>query len=224
MSTEVNSVSTSLLDAAPQPTPAATEGGSLLGSAGSGNTTDQPASKPGETPADKPADPSVQAKADTPADKKPVGAPEKYTDFKLPEGVALNPEMASEFSATAKELNLSQEAAQKLVDVQSKFVKAQVEAQQAQFKQTVQELKSETIKVLGADYEKQLGIAAKAIERFGTPELRTLLNETGLGNHKELVQMFMKVGKAISEDSFVEGNRVSGSRSAAAVLYPSEKQ
>jgi len=56
---------------------------------------------------------------------KPEGAPEKYEAFKVPEGVTIDETAATEFGALAKELNLTQENAQKLVDYQIKFQQAQ---------------------------------------------------------------------------------------------------
>jgi hypothetical protein len=44
--------------------------------------------------------------------------------------------------------------------------------------------------------------ALKARERFSTPALRQLLNETGFGNHPEVIKFFAKVGKAMREDAF----------------------
>src|SRR5262245_53151779 len=49
-------------------------------------------------------------------EKPPVVAPEKYEDFKVPEGYTLDGEVGKEASAMFKELNLPQEAAQRLVD------------------------------------------------------------------------------------------------------------
>ncbi|MEC7472463.1 MAG: hypothetical protein VX946_03765 [Pseudomonadota bacterium] len=45
----------------------------------------------------------------------------------------------------------------------------------------------------------------KAIEKFGSPELRQVLNDSGLGNHPELVKFCHRIGKAISDDSLVLG-------------------
>ena len=56
------------------------------------------------------------------------------------------------------------------------------------------------------------------LDLFGTPELKTYLNDTGLGNHPDLVKAFVKIGKAMSEDGMVDGSN-QGQRSAAEVLY-----
>lgn len=63
-----------------------------------------------------------------------------------------------------------------------------------------------------------LSKAQQALETFGTPELKEYLNETGLGNHPELVKAFVKIGKAMSEDNMVSAANT-GQRSAAEVLY-----
>ena len=41
------------------------------------------------------------------------------------------------------------------------------------------------------------------IEHYGTDELKTLLSETGLGNHAEVIKLFSKVGQDIRQ--FVDG-------------------
>ena len=44
------------------------------------------------------------------------GAPEKYEDFKMPEGTELDAEVGTAFQGVAKELNLSQDQAQGFLD------------------------------------------------------------------------------------------------------------
>lgn len=56
------------------------------------------------------------------------------------------------------------------------------------------------------------------MDKFGSPELKQYLNETGLGNHPELVRIFANIGKAMSEDGLVTGNS-GGVKSAADVLF-----
>ena len=64
--------------------------------------------------------------------------------------------------------------------------------------------------------------AKKAFDQFGTPELKTFLNDTGLGNHPELVRWAFRVGGALSEDGIVKGRQGDGTSSddLAAILYP----
>lgn len=43
-------------------------------------------------------------------------------------------------------------------------------------------------------------MAVRAADAFGGPELRALLERTGLGNHLAIVRTFYEIGKSISED------------------------
>ncbi len=147
------------------------------------------------------------------------GAPDKYADFTVPEGIAVNQPMLEEFKTLAKELDLTQEKAQKLVDFQAKYVKGVDASLLKTFNETLTTWKKETVQELGADYKKELVYAGRAIDKFGTPELRQLLNQTGVGNHKELVKFFVKIGKAVSEDTFVDGKNKTGKKSDAELFY-----
>jgi hypothetical protein len=154
--------------------------------------------------------------------------PEKY-DIKAPEGMTIDVEMMDKITPVFKELGITQEGAQKLADTYAPYVNSLIDndrkASVDTFKTMVNEWKQETIKELGAEYQKDMGIAAKFIDRFGSPKLREILNETGLGNNVELVKAFIKAGKEISEDSFQGSSTkiksVDTDESRAKVLYPS---
>lgn len=133
-------------------------------------------------------------------------APEKY-DFAMPEGVELDGPAADEFSAIAKELKLSQADAQRVANVAVKMQQQQAETHAATVKGWADQCKTD--KEFGGDnLEPNMAVARKAIDTFGSPELKALLNSSGLGNHPELVRFAFKAGKAVSEDTFVR----SGSR------------
>ena len=69
------------------------------------------------TTSDTPPAPGADAAAVTPPKPtEPVGAPEKYADWKLPEGYTLDAGVGEAGSKLFKELNLPQDQAQKLVD------------------------------------------------------------------------------------------------------------
>ena len=65
-----------------------------------------------------------------PEDKKPdaAGVPEKYADFKVPDGFKFDEKALTEATAAFKELGLSQEKAQKLVDTYAKNTQQAIEA------------------------------------------------------------------------------------------------
>ncbi|ELU1437137.1 peptidase [Providencia rettgeri] len=157
------------------------------------------------------------------ADKKPVSvAPEKY-EFTAGEGQELDKEAIAAFEPIARELGLSNEQAQKIVDVYGSTIMPQILKQQneAWLQQTVEW--AETIK---ADKElgsvESIGNAQKAMDQFGTPELKQYLNDSGLGNHPELFRIFSRIGKAMSEDGFVSGSS-ENALSTADVLFGDSK-
>lgn len=187
------------------------------------------AHKPATDSADKPLVDSADAsdtdksdadKPDGKEEQKPEGAPEKY-EFKAGEGVEIDAAAMADFEPVARELNLTNEQAQKLVDVYPKILSGvqqrQAEAWQKQTEGWAESVKTD--KEVGGDkLTANLGAAQRALDQFGTPELREYLDGTGLGNHPELVKAFIKVGKAMSEDGVLTGKE-SGERSAAEVLY-----
>lgn len=153
-----------------------------------------------------------------------VGAPEKYEDFKVPEGMELDEKAIEEFTPLAKELNLSQEQAQKLVDFQAKFQEGLLE-QQTEAWDTLQDHWRSQVKedkeVGGKAFDESIAAATAALKEFGTPELQEALVTTGMGNHPEVVRVFARIGKAIGEDKIRTGNSASNApKSAADLLYP----
>jgi hypothetical protein len=139
-------------------------------------------------------------------DAKAQGAPDKY-EFKPPEGQQFDPEFLNVYSETAKELNLSQENAQKLIDKVSPVLEkqqlAKIEAVRTEWFEN-----SKADKEFGGDkLEANVGVAKQSLDKFGTPELKEFLNITGLGNHPEMIRFFYRVGKDLSPDTFVRGHK-----------------
>lgn len=164
----------------------------------------------------------------TEAPKAQAGAPEKY-EFVSPEGVAFDEAVLKHYSEVAKELNLPQEAAQKVIDRLAP-VMHQRQAEQIAATRTEWENASKADKEFGGqNLDANLSVARKALDTFGSPELRALLNESGLGNHPEIIRAFYKAGQAISEDRFVGGQTTTGRSGGpksfndfAASLYPNQ--
>lgn len=180
----------------------------------------QPGAEGDKPQEDKPADGDKPAEESDDEKQKQEGAPEKY-EFTAGEGVELDTEALKDFEPVARELNLTNEQAQKLVDAYPKILagvqQRQAEAWQAQTEQWAADVKAD--KEIGGDkLTANLSAAQRALDMFGGPVLKEYLNTTGLGNHPELVKTFVKIGKAMSEDGMVDGSN-QGQRSAAEVLY-----
>lgn len=129
-----------------------------------------------------------------------VEIPESY-EFQLPEGREIDKEMVEKFTPVLKELKIGQEGANKLANL---LVADQVAKEQA-YQKITEGWKEETIKQLGTDHQSQLALAAKFIDKFGNDQVRQVLNDTGLGNHPQVVAMFIKAGKHFGNDTFATG-------------------
>jgi len=149
--------------------------------------------------------------------KKPEGAPESYDWGET----QLDGEVLTAFSEVAKELNLTQEAASKVLDKMAPVMQAR-QAAQFEAARTEWAEQSKADKEFGGEkLQENLGFAKRAMDAYSTPELKTLLNESGLGNHPEVIRFFVKAGKAISEDTVVTGAKGAGTESFNAKrLYP----
>lgn len=174
------------------------------------SSTDTPAAKPVEGTADQSAAGDKPAGDGEPAadDDKPTGAPEQYEDFTAPEGVKLDAEVAGEFKSLAKELNLPQDQAQKVADLGVKLAQKWQAQQAAVLAETAAKWAQEaqTDAEFGGDkLPENLAVAKKALNDFGSEKLQTLLHESGLGNHPEVIRLLVNAGKAISEDRIVAG-------------------
>lgn len=152
------------------------------------------------------------------------GAPPGYGDFKLPENVSLDPEQLKPATELFAESGLSQEQAQKFIDLamaretaaSHRGVQAFVDLQN----QWVSEIKADPD--IGGDRLKaSLASAARAIDRLNVPGLREALNFTGAGNHPAVVKAFVRLGQMISEDRYRPGApaRPQVPRSPAEVIY-----
>lgn len=153
--------------------------------------------------------------------------PEKY-ELKLPDSTMFDAAALEGIGAFAKDLGLSSEAAQKLVERDSKMldnfaehVETLAEAEHKERVSTWRQSVEKDPELGGEKFKETQFLADKAVRMFSTPELKQALNDTGLGNHPELVRMFVKIGKAISEDSFTtKGTEQQAPADVAKTMFP----
>ena len=226
-------MSETVTETAPNPTDASTSteaaAATLLSSVEAPATTTQQ----GDTSqAAKPAEGEKPAAETKPAtESKPEGAPEKY-DFKAPEGTSYDPAVLDTFSAAAKDANLTQDAAQKLLQTMGPALAVR-QAEQVKAIQDGWAESSRTDKEFGGEkLQENLALAKKALDQFApkgsdgsAAEFRTLLETTGLGNNPEVIRFLVRVGKGISEDGFVSGrNGTPPPTDRASILYDKTPQ
>lgn len=147
-----------------------------------------------------------------------------YTDFKLPEGYAVDEKAMGEATALFKGAGLSQEQAQKFIDlavsreqaVASHGLKAFVDLQNG----WVSEIKADP-QIGGDKLQASMALASRAIDRLGGDSLRAAMNLTGAGNNPAIFKAFVQLGQMLSEDKFAAGSPPpsNASRSPAQVIY-----
>ena len=177
---------------------------------GEGNPTDPaPAATAQATDATEPtADmPSLLGEGDqNDGDQKPAqAAPEAYEPFDV-EGQQFTEAQLEGFAATAKELGLSQENAQKMlaamVPTARQYLVDDLKAKSCEWAS----LSEKDPEIGGANFKANVGVANSALKQFATPEFTALLRGSGLGAHPEVVRVFYRIGKAMQQDHGVTGS------------------
>lgn len=148
-----------------------------------------------------------------------AGAPESYETFNLPEGYQVDSEMLDSFHTWAKENHLPQDSAQAAVNLVIQQKEQEAASVNKAQEEWVSQAKSDQ-EFGGTSFDASIATAVKARDRFATPELVSLLEQTGLGNHPEMVRFFYRVGQSISEDKIVMGSANATPRTAEKIMYP----
>ena len=150
----------------------------------------------------------IQGEGQEPTQPQQEIPPVEYEKFTIPEGLgielAYDEKAFGEFAAIASELKLSQDQAQKIVNMYAQRQAAYAQEEQNKFDQMLMDWKGKIEKhheFGGANLEKSISSVGRFIKIFGSPELVKVLNDTGLGNNPDIFAAFVKAGRAISEDS-----------------------
>jgi len=208
--------------AAPEPT-------SLL------STVPEPAAEPAK-PVETEEEKTARLAAETPEQKAErekaegearVLAMKPYDALTLPEGMPADQPAFADFKKQALDLGVEPEKAQKLIDTVAPRMKEAMEAPYNLWADTqvawVNEVKADP--VIGKDLDKNIAIAARAIDSYGTAEeakaVRTALAFTGAGNNPAIVRWMHRVGLTLKEGGPVLGNPAPvEKRSLAELAYP----
>lgn len=171
-------------------------------------------------------------------EKKPeaTGAPEKYEDFKVPDGFTLDEKVLGEATPMFKAAGLSQEAAQQFVDF---FVAKTQETFEQPFR-TYKDMRDGWVNEVKADPEiggkldQVKTEIARALDGLGDAKLanefRAAMDITGVGDHPAFVKAFYRFALLLNEGKPTAGKGpsplgqvapgASARPSAAQALYP----
>jgi hypothetical protein len=152
------------------------------------------------------------------------GPPEKY-DLKLPDGSHFDAKALERTAAFAREQGLNNEEAQALLEREHEVVSTYAQDQKAMMDQRVGEwlVDAKADKEIGGEaFNANAELAKRVVERYGTEAFKKALNDTGLGNHPELVRVFVRIARSMSEDQLVIPKAAGGMKKAPEdVFYPS---
>ena len=149
------------------------------------------------------------------------GVPEKY-EFKAPEGMTLDEGAVKAFEPLAKELGLTQESAQKLVDLYATQKAADAKALADSWTKQQQTWNGELAadkEFGGAAFNTSKNQANAVLQKFSTPDEIKAIEAMGLGSFPPFVKALARMGKAMGEDSFVKGANTTPPKSPEDILY-----
>lgn len=149
----------------------------------------------------------------------------EYGDFKIAEQLQVDDETLSLAKDTFKEMGLTQEQAQKLIDLQNSLALKQ----DATLTKTVE---AETQKLIGkweaavradeelggADLGEKMKIARSAATKLGCEDALMVISEARLSNNPAILRLLYRAGMALSEGAYVQGSVV-GEKDLVSILY-----
>lgn len=177
-----------------------------------------------------------QGKADGPPETYDLKVTTKDTEGAETE-VEIDKALLDEATPTFKELGLTNEQANKLaplaVKVQERLLTQQADNFTALKTEWAKEAKADK-DIGGAKWAETEALAARALDTFGAPSakdkdgnetnpFRILLNDTGLGNHPDMIRMFRAIGEKLGEDQIKPSDALkAGKVDRTVILYPND--
>ncbi|MBR4592304.1 MAG: hypothetical protein IKO35_03765 [Elusimicrobiaceae bacterium] len=148
----------------------------------------------GQGEADLPADPTLEQTGATPN-------PLEQESTTPADSWPFMPADWEVFKSLTAEFKLSPEQIQKLLDFETSCAAHKAQTAVEEKHQQAADWANETRALYGANLEQEISFALRAANTFGGPDLRLLLEETGLGNHPVVIRTLSEIGRTISEDA-----------------------
>lgn len=126
---------------------------------------------------------------------------EEFEPYEIEPAEGADPDLVSEFSEFANELKIPKDKAEEFVN---KFVEKQQEKVQNEIDGWLEEAKADET-IGGKKFEENRKLAEKAVSRFGGEDFEKFLDQTKLGDHKEFIKVFSKIGAALKRPNASAG-------------------
>jgi hypothetical protein len=163
------------------------------------------------------------------------GVPDQYT-FDAPDGSEVDQERLDQFGAFAKELGITQNQYQKLVEFELQRTQEATEAAVSIWNTRVDAWRQASLadkEIGGQSFEASKGMAKNAVNQFADPDFRALLksptadNPEGLAlsNNPAMLRFLTRIGKVLAEPSLLDGSGApTPSQDAWDRMYPSMRK
>lgn len=139
----------------------------------------------------------------------------KADDLKVPEGLQLPKDYVEKIASYAREQGFSKDKAQELLNLKADMIQDMIEQQKESYAKTrdewVSQVKNDQ-EIGGNNFKQSIDLAQRALKQFASDEFIKTLNETGYGDHPEVVRVFARVGKLIANDHIVQSNNYTGKK------------
>jgi len=132
-----------------------------------------------------------------------LGRPETHEHYDMSDYA---PETTENFRQLAHEIGLNNNQANALFNAYIDSIAGQEESESEAFDQFEVENTQALQKEWGGDFDKNVELARRAFMNFATPEAVEIMEQTGLGNHPEILKVFSRVGELLQEDSVLPGS------------------
>lgn len=137
---------------------------------------------------------------------KKLGVPDKPDAYehKLPEGLKpeqLDTALLTTWKERLHKAGIPKTAAEQIINQYLEDNAGQINAQETARIESDKQNDLSVREKWGDKYDENSNFARHALEQLGTPELAQFFDQSGLGNHPELVEFFAKAGRAIAEDT-----------------------
>lgn len=143
-----------------------------------------------------------------------LGRPEDHNGYQLGD---YQPEQTENFRQFAYQLGLNNQQAETIYQAYQQDIAERDQASQQNFEQFEVDNLNALQQEWGDQFNHNLEMARRAFMNFATPEAVQVIEETGMGNHPELLKVFARIGEVLAEDSVLPGtnNSVLGGMNAA---------
>ena len=138
-----------------------------------------------------------------------MGRPEEPNGYNFEEFGDENGELDG-FREFAHDSGFTQQQAENILGLYNNIQEEENSASAQQVEDMKTQTQIDLQREWGRNYDGKLDYAKRAFGQIGTPELSKLMDDSGMGNHPEVIRAFSRVGEMLGEDSLVIGSGLGG--------------